>query len=334
MESIIAKQPFQLSEGNLFEKVTRPEQEVKAHEIGIQVEASGVNPIDAKTRQTPVTGEVRVLGYEGAGVVDKVGSNVTRFKKGDKVMFVGAPKWEGSNQTYQVLGEHYVTHLPEHLSFEEGATLPLTAFTAYETLFDIFGISRDASQNLGRTILIINGAGGVGSIATQIAKAYGLNVITTASRQETIAWSQKMGADTVLNHREDLEAQFEAHNLPQPDYIFCTYDTDRYYEPMIRLVKPRGHIATIVVFKENQDLNALKQKAITFTHESMFTRLTYEFETEYYQKYLDDLAEKLNAGVYQSTLTEVLHGLTPENVYKGHQMMEEQSHIGKLAIKF
>lgn len=334
MKSIIAKHAFKLSDGNLFEKVTREKPIVNTHEVGIAVHASGVNPIDTKTRQTPLQTEARVLGYEGAGVVEAVGEDVTRFKVGDRVMFVGAPKWEGSNQTYQVLDEAYMTHLPEQLSFEEGASLPLTAFTAYETLFDVFGISENPEQNEGKTLLIINGAGGVGSIATQIAKAYGLQVITTASRDETITWSQKMGADIVLNHREDLVSQFDAQHLPQPDYIFCTYDTDMYYDVMIDLIKPRGHIMTLVTFKEKQDLNALKQKSVTLTHESMFTRLTYEIETQYYQKYLDDLASKIQDGTYQATLTEILEGLTTENVYRAHEKMEHQSHVGKLVIKF
>lgn len=332
MTSIIATQPFELSEGNLFQTKSCTQPTVKGKEVLIKVQASGVNPIDTKTRKTPIQGDHRILGYEGAGIVEKVGETVEHFQSGDKIMYVSAPKWQGSNQTYQVLEEDYIALMPDHLSYVEAASLPLTAYTAYETLFDIFGIHQDPNLNQGKVLLIINGAGGVGSIATQIAKAYGLTVITTASRDKTIEWSKKMGADYVLNHRHSLEEQFEALPLTQPDYIFCTYDTDHYYQTMIDLIKPRGHIATIVAFKENQDLNALKAKSVTFTHESMFTRLTYGIETERYREYLQDVTLKLREGTYIPTLTEVLEGLTSEHVFEAHQKMEAQAHVGKLVI--
>ena len=128
----------------------------------------------------------------------------------------------------------------------------------------MFKISENPNQNKGKTLLIINGAGGVGSITTQIAKAYGLKVITTASRQETIDWS-KDGADIVLNHKEDLKSQLEQQHIEAVDFVFCTFDTDMYYETMIDIVKPRGHVATIVAFKGSQDLNLLKQKCFLYT---------------------------------------------------------------------
>ncbi|NKM52445.1 zinc-binding dehydrogenase [Staphylococcus pseudintermedius] len=281
MEAIIATQPFQLAEGQKFEKVSRELPTPEAHDILIKVYATGINPVDTKMRQAPLNAEARVLGFDAAGVVEAVGD----------------------------------------------------AVTAYETLFDVFNISPNPQQNQGKTLFIINGAGGVGSIATQIAKTYGLTVVTTASRPETNAWSKKMGADVVLNHKEDLAKQFDDQNLSRPNYIFCTYDTDHYYDVMIDLVQPRGHIATIVAFNKNQDLNALKQKSITFTHEFMFARAIHGVDEGMYRKYLEDVTAKVDAGQYQTTLNSVLTGLTPENVLKAHEMMEAQSHIGKLVIE-
>ncbi len=333
MEAIIAKKAFSLSEGNCFEKVTRERPEPTGHDILIKVYATGVNPVDTKMRQTPLNQSERVLGFDAAGVVEQVGSAVEGFKPGDQVFYSGSNQREGSNQTYQLMNEQYVAHMPKNLSYEAAAALPLTAITAYETIFDVFAISTDTEKNKGQTLLIINGAGGVGSIATQIAKAYGLNVITTASREETIEWSQKMGADVVLNHKSDLKAQFKAQQLKQPNYIFCTYDTDGYYDTMIDLIQPRGHIATIVAFQNKQDLNALKAKSITLTHEFMFTRAVHGVEEQMYQTYLKDVAEKIEQGVYQSTLNDVLEGLTVDNIFKAHQQMESQAHIGKLVIK-
>lgn len=333
MEAIIARQPFRLSEGQQFEKVTRDMPTPEGHDVLVKVHVTGVNPVDTKTRQAPINGNTRILGFDAAGVVEAVGDSVTDFKPGDRVYYSGSNQRDGSNQTYQLVNENYMAHMPEKLSFTEAAALPLTAITAYETLFDVFGIASEPPKNQGKTLLIINGAGGVGSIATQIAKAYGLTVITTASRPETIAWSEKMGADVVLNHKENLAEQFDTQNLARPDYIFCTYDTDHYYDVMIDLIQPRGHIATIVAFKQDQDLNALKQKSITFTHEFMFARAIHGVDEYMYRQYLEDVTAKVNAGQYQTTLNSVMKGLTPENVFKAHEMMEGQSHIGKLVIE-
>ncbi len=333
MEAIIATQPFQLAEGQKFEKVSRELPTPEAHDILIKVYATGINPVDTKMRQAPLNAEARVLGFDAAGVVEAVGDAVTDFKPGDRVYYSGSNQRDGSNQTYQLVNENYLAHMPKTLSFAEAAALPLTAITAYETLFDVFNISPNPQQNQGKTLFIINGAGGVGSIATQIAKTYGLTVVTTASRPETNAWSKKMGADVVLNHKEDLAKQFDDQNLSRPKYIFCTYDTDHYYDMMIDLVQPRGHIATIVAFNKNQDLNALKQKSITFTHEFMFARAIHGVDEGMYRKYLEDVTAKVDAGQYQTTLNSVFTGLTPENVLKAHEMMEAQSHIGKLVIE-
>lgn len=333
MEAIIARQPFRLSEGQQFEKVTRDIPIPEEHDILVKVYVTGVNPVDTKMRQTPLNADTRVLGFDAAGVVEAVGDAVKDFKPGDRVYYSGSNQRDGSNQTYQLVNENYMAHMPETLSFAEAAALPLTAITAYETLFDVFGIASEPQNNEGKTLFIINGAGGVGSIATQIAKAYGLTVITTASRPETMAWSEKMGADVVLNHQEDLVEQFDNQNISRPDYIFCTYDTDHYYDVMIDLIQPRGHIATIVAFNQDQDLNALKQKSITFTHEFMFARAIHGVDEWMYRKYLEDVTAKVNAGQYQTTLNSVMKGLTPENVFKSHEMMEGQSHIGKLVIE-
>ncbi|ARJ50337.1 zinc-binding alcohol dehydrogenase family protein [Staphylococcus lutrae] len=333
MKTILARQPFQLSEGLLFEAVTREMPQPDAHELLVKVYASGVNPVDTKMRQAPLNQASRVLGFDAAGVVVAVGDQVSDFTPGDRVYYSGSNQRDGSNQTYQLVHEHYVAKMPDRLSFTEAAALPLTAITAYETLFDCFGIATTPSDNQGKTLLIINGAGGVGSIATQIAKAYGLTVITTASRPETRAWSEKMGADVVLNHRHSLIDQFETQSLARPDYIFCTYDTDGYYDTMIELVKPRGRIATIVAFQEKQDLNALKAKSITLTHEFMFARAMYGIDVHMYRHYLEDVTEKVESGQYQTTLNTVLKGLTPENIFRAHEMMEAQSHIGKLVIE-
>lgn len=112
----------------------------------------------------------RVLGFDAAGVVEQVGSAVKGFKPGDQVFYSGSNQRDGSNQTYQLMDEQYVAHMPKNLSYEASAALPLTAITAYETLFDVFGISTDAEKNKDQTLLIINGAGVWGVLQHKLQK--------------------------------------------------------------------------------------------------------------------------------------------------------------------
>lgn len=334
MKVIAADQPFDLKDGNHFYELEIEVPQPKGQQVLVKVSTMSVNPVDGKTRQKPIESGPRILGFDAVGIVEDIGSDVTLFKKGDRVYYSGSPDYQGSNAEYQIVDERLVALAPNNLSDEEAASLPLTSLTASETLFDVFNISKNSEDNRGKTILIINGAGGVGSITTQIAKQYGLKVITTASRQETIEWSKKMGADLVLNHHKDLVDQLKSEHGELVDYVFCTFDTDLYYKVMIDLVKPRGHLATIVAMKNAQDLNALKPKSISFTHEFMFARPTFKTNDMIkHHEYLTDVTEKVEKGDYQSTLTKVISTLTPQTLYEAHQLLESNEMIGKLVIK-
>jgi zinc-binding alcohol dehydrogenase family protein len=317
MKAIGADKGFQLDEGNLFYEFDRAKPTPQKQELLVKVNAISVNPVDTKIRQSPIEDGPRVLGFDAVGVVEAVGEKVSSFKVGDKVYYSGSPNYQGSNEEYQLVDERVVALKPTNLSDVEAASIPLTALTASETLFDVFGISHQPKENEGKSILIINGAGGVGSIATQIAKHHGLKVITTASRPETVEWSQNMGADIVLNHRNDLSDEFAQHNIKDVDYIFCTFDTDLYFEKMIELVKTRGKIATIVAFNEKQDLNLLKSKSVTFTHEYMYSRPLHDADDlNIHHQYLTDITEKLEAGHYKPTVNKVIDGLSADSLYE------------------
>lgn len=333
MKAIGFEQPFKLSDGNLFKTYNLDIPEPKGNELLVKIQSISVNPVDTKQRLMNVSKIPRVLGFDAIGVVESVGSEVTMFNQGDVVYYSGSPDQNGSNSEYQLIDEKLVAKAPKNISAEQAVSLPLTGITAYETLFDVFGISRKRSENEGKTLLIINGAGGVGSIVTQIAKFYGLRVITTASRNETIEWTKKMGADIVLNHKESLINQFKTQGIELVDYVFCTFNTDMYYDDMIQLVKPRGHIATIVAFENDQDLNALKPKNLSFSHEFMFARpLNQTDDMIKHHEYLEDITNKVEQNIYQPTTTKVIEGLTTENIYQAHQILESNTMIGKLVI--
>ncbi|BBD89414.1 zinc-binding alcohol dehydrogenase family protein [Staphylococcus caprae] len=333
MKAIGFNAPFKLEDGNQFQEIELNIPEPKGKQLLVKIQSMSVNPVDTKQRILPVEHPPRILGFDAAGIVEQVGEDVTMFESGDNVFYSGSPTQHGSNEAYQLIEEELVAKAPANLTPEQAASLPLTGLTASETLFDVFQISQDPEENKGKSLLIINGAGGVGSIATQIAKQYGLKVITTASRKETIEWTKSMGADIVLNYKEDLKAQFEQHDINEVDYIFCTFNTDLYYEKMIELIKPLGHIATIVAFNDKQDLNLLKPKSVKFTHEFMFARpVNRTPDMIKHHEYLKDIAEKVEQGQYRHTTTKVINGLTTETLYQAHQILESSTMIGKLVI--
>lgn len=333
MKAIGFDQPFNLDEGNQFKTYDIDLPQPNSTEILVKVKSISVNPVDTKQRQLTVSHPPRILGFDAVGTVEAIGNNVSMFEVGDRVFYSGSPSQHGSNAEYQVIDEQLVAHAPENITNEQAASLPLTGLTASETLFDCFNISVNPKDNKGKTILIINGAGGVGSIATQIASHYGLQVITTASRDETEKWCYDMGADIVINHKKDLKQQLNQQSIEEVDYIFCTFNSDMYYETMIDLIKPRGHIATIVAFNEKQDLNLLKSKSISFSHEFMFARPVHQTNDMIkHHDYLKDITTKIEQGIYQPTTTKVIEGLTVDNLYKAHQTLESHTMIGKLVI--
>lgn len=333
MKAIAADRPFTLDEGNQFYEMDIETPKPQQYELLVRLTAISVNPVDTKIRQSTINESPRILGYDAVGVVEAIGEDVKQFKVGDEVYYSGSPSYQGSNQTYQLVDERLVALKPSNISDVEAASLPLTGLTASETLFDVFNISHNPEENKGKSLLIINGAGGVGSIATQIAKHYGLHVITTASRNETYNWSKSLGADIVLNHKNNLTDEFKKYEISEVDYIFCTFDTDLYYEKMIELVKPRGKIATIVAFNNKQDLNLLKPKSVTFTHEYMYSRpLNKTEDMAIHGTYLKDITNKVESDDYKPTVNEVLKGLTADNIYEAHKKMENHSMVGKLVI--
>ena len=193
MKAIGFDQPFNLDEGNQFKTYDIDLPQPNSTEILVKVKSISVNPVDTKQRQLTVSHPPRILGFDAVGTVEAIGNNMSMFEVGDRVFYSGSPSQHGSNAEYQVIDEQLVAHAPENITNEQAASLPLTGLTASETLFDCFNISDNPKDNKGKTILIINGAGGVGSIATQIASHYGLQVITTASRDETEKWCYDMG---------------------------------------------------------------------------------------------------------------------------------------------
>lgn len=303
----------------------------------VKIDAISVNPVDFKIRQSAAKDTIletpKIIGWDAVGIVQAVGQEVTLFEVGDPVYYAGDITKQGSNAEYQIIDERIVGRKPKSLSIEEAAVIPLTALTAWEILFDRIRISPEKDK--GKSILIIGGAGGVGSIAIQLAKKIaGLTVIATASRSETIEWCKQQGADFVVDHK-DLIASVRAAGFENVDFILDFVDTNAYWDTMVDLIKPQGHIASITGSSEPILLNKLKSKSVSFSWELMYTRSMYETEDMVEQhNILNIVADLLDDGILKTTLNTTLNGLTAENLKKAHELLESGRTIGKIAVKF
>jgi len=308
--------------------------ETTGHDLLIKIDAIAVNPVDTKVIagiKGPLI-EPIIVGWDVSGTVTQVGELVDLFNIGDKVFYAGDVSRPGCYASHQLVDERIVGHAPKSLSAVETAAMPLTSITAWEALFSRLKIIADLDK--GKNILIIGGAGGVGSIAIQLAKVVAkLNVITTASRAESEQWCHKLGADHVLNHHSDLIVQYRTLGIDDPDYILCLNNTDRHFEAMAELIAPQGMICSIVGTQEKHDLDCLKSKSAGFVWEFMFTRPMFKTADMLAQHHLlNKVAQLLDNGQIISTHTSTIGPINSENIIKAHQQLLSGSTIGKIAL--
>lgn len=303
----------------------------------VRVRAVSVNPVDTKIRLTAGSRlEVpRILGWDCAGVVEAIGEGCSLFQPGDEVYYAGDVTRAGCNSEYHLIDERLVGKKPVSLSFDDAAAMPLTTITAWEALFERLAIPRNAEANAGRNILIIGGAGGVGSIAIQLAKMAGLSVVTTASRPETEQWCREMGADEVINHREEIADECKRVGFDSLDYILCLVGTAQHWRSMADVIKPQGKLCLIVDTESNQpvNINLFKPKSVAICWEFMFTRARFQTpDMDEQGKLLNAAAKLLDAGVLRHTRTEHYGTLNAENLLKAHAKVESGTMMGKLVL--
>lgn len=302
----------------------------------IQVKAISVNPVDTKVRapKDRVENQLKVLGWDVAGVVEQIGPDVTLFQPGDEVYYAGSIVRPGGNSEFHLADERIVGQKPSRIEFAEAAALPLTAITAWEGLFDRLGVSLDQASNKGKSILIIGAAGGVGSIAVQLAQYAGLNVIGTASRPESMAWVKEKGAHHVINHYESFKPQLEAAGFHEVDYVFCLNRTEQHWRSMAEVIAPQGRICSIVETKEALDLTLLMDKSATFVWEFMFTRSKYQTDDMTRQHHLlNEVARLVDQGIIGSTVAEKLSPINAENLREAHRLLETGRTVGKIVLE-
>ncbi|ELY6086669.1 zinc-binding alcohol dehydrogenase family protein [Cronobacter sakazakii] len=318
-----------------FIEITQPMPQPGEYDLLVEVKAVSINPVDTKVHASLKKNglqEPRVLGWDASGVVTAVGSKVSGFKPGDEVYYAGDITRAGSNASHQLIDSRIVGHKPRTLSWAASAAIPLTALTAWEGLFE-----RLAIQDVGedKTLLIIGGAGGVGSLAIPFARLHSkVKIIATASREDSAQWCRDRGADLVVNYH-DLPGELAKHGIKFVDYIFILNDTDGHWAAVSQLIAPQGHICSIVENEHPLDQDALKSKSAALHWEFMYTRSMYQTADMARQsEILNEVAKLVDAGEVESALSETFHGLSVESISKAHEKVLEGHMRGKVVVEF
>ncbi|KJH55031.1 zinc-binding alcohol dehydrogenase family protein [Acinetobacter calcoaceticus] len=305
----------------------------EGHDLLVRVQAVSVNPVDTKIRSnvSADNNQWKTLGWDAVGVVEAIGDQVSQFKVGDVVWYAGALNRQGSNSELQLVDERIVGHKPKTLEPREAAALPLTAITAWEMLFDRLQVPKVAPENT--SILVIGGAGGVGSITIQLLKQLtNLTIISTASRTETKEWVKQLGADYVLDHRQPLTAQIKQLGLNAPLYVFSTTQTDQHLSDIVELIAPQGHFG-LIDDPAQLDIKPFKSKSVSVHWEFMFTRSMYQTQDMVKQsELLSEVAELVEAGKIKTTVSQILSPINAQNLKLAHQQIESGTTKGKIVL--
>ena len=335
MKAVAYKTPGPIEREDALQDITLDKPKAEGRDLLVKIVAVSVNPVDTKLRlgAAPEGSDWRVLGFDASAVVESVGAEVRNFKTGDAVFYAGSIARPGTNSEYHLVDERIVGRKPASLTDAEAAALPLTAITAWEMLFDRLDVKRPTPQG-GNIILVIGGAGGVGSITIQLLRALtDLTVIATASRHETQAWVRECGAHHVLDHRRPLAPQVEALDLGAPGFVFSTTQTGQHMADIVELIAPQGRFGLI---DDPEVLNAkpFKRKAVSLHWEMMFTRSLFGTPDMAEQgRLLNEVAALVDAGRIRSTATEVAGKIDAVTLRKVHAQLESGSARGKIVLE-
>lgn len=308
--------------------------EPKGRDIRVAVKAISANPVDYKLRKRaePKDGDTKILGFDAAGVVDAVGSDVTLFRKGDEVFYAGSIQRQGTNSEFHLVDERIVGRKPASLSFEQAAALPLTSITAWELLFDRLGALPGGTAE-PRTILITGGAGGVGSIMIQLARRLtGLTVVATATRPESQKWCLDLGAHAVIDHNKPMKQQIDTLKLPPVALIASLTHTEQHYKTLAEIIAPQGRFA-LIDEPAGFDVFIFKGKSVSIHWESMFTRSSFETPDMIAQHHLlNNIADLTDKGVLRTTLDKSFGTINAVNLKKAHALLESGQSRGKIVL--
>lgn len=335
MKAVGYQQSLPIDNPNALLDIELSDPAAQGRDLLVEVKAVAVNPVDTKVRMRggAEPGQYKVLGFDATGIVKAVGPQVTLFKPGDRVWYAGSIARPGTNSQLHLVDERIVGRAPTSLDFAQAAALPLTTITAWELLFDRFGIAR-GEQRTGDALLIIGAAGGVGSIMTQLAhRLTGLVVIGTASRPDTQAWVRELGADHVIDHSRPLTDELKRISIPQVRYVAALTHTEAHYAQIVEALAPQGKLGVIDDMKV-LDAMPLKRKSASLHWEFMFARPVFETEDMIAQhRLLNETADLIDAGVLRTTLGENFGPINAANLRRAHALIESGKAKGKIVLE-
>lgn len=334
MKAVGYRNSLPITEAQSLVDVELPDPVPGARDLLVEVKAISVNPVDTKVRMRAAAGpgEIKVLGYDAAGVVKAVGAEVTLFKPGDEVFYAGSIARPGTNSELHVVDERIVGPKPRTLGFAQAAALPLTSITAWELLFDRLGLVPGDTERKG-SLLVIGGAGGVGSIMIQLArKLTGLTVIATASRPESREWVLKLGAHQAIDHSKLWSGQVRDLGFKHVDFVAGLTATDQHLAEIAEIIAPQGKFG-IIDDPKAFDVLLLKRKSVSVHWEFMFTRAVFETPDMLAQhQLLKKVAEMVDAGTLKTTLSEEFGKINAENLRRAHALIESGRSKGKVVL--
>ena len=335
MKAVGYKKPLPLSEPDSFVDIDLPKPTPEGRDILVEVKAISVNPVDYKVRGSspPADGaEWRVIGWDAAGIVSAVGPDATKYKVGDEVWYAGSIIRSGTNAQFHLVDERIVGRKPSSIGWGDAAALPLTSLTAWEALFDRLDVNK-AVPGAASAILVVGGAGGVGSIAVQLARLTTLTVIATASRPETQDFVRSLGAHHVIDHSKPLNEEIAKLGLGAPGFVFSTTQTDKHIDAIADLIAPQGRFV-LIDDPKNFDVMKFKRKSVSIHHELMFTRSIFGTpDMEKQGDILDDVSRAVDFGKVRSTANKNLGVINAANLKLAHAQLESGTTMGKVVLE-
>ncbi|MDE3737369.1 zinc-binding alcohol dehydrogenase family protein [Pseudomonas resinovorans] len=335
MKAVAYFQNLPIDNPDSLQDIELPEPQPGPRDLLVEVRAISVNPVDTKVRRnaTPEAGQPKVLGWDVAGVVKAVGSDVTLFQPGDRVFYAGDLTRPGGNAEFHRVDERIVGHMPKTLDFAQAAALPLTSITAWELLFDRLQIA-EGKTDQGQSLLVVGAAGGVGSILVQLARQLtGLTVIGTASRAQTQAWVRELGAHQVLDHSQPLAEELRRAGLAQVSHVASLTQTDQHLDQLVEALAPQGRLG-LIDDPAQLDVAKLKRKSLSLHWEFMYTRSMFQTPDILEQhRLLERVSQLIDAGVLKTTLGEHFGRINAANLRRAHALLESGTAKGKIVLE-
>ena len=333
MKAIGYRQPHPIDHPEALLDTELPTPRPEPRDLLVRVQAVSVNPVDTKVRRgsSPAPGQFKVVGWDAVGTVEAVGPAASLFKVGDRVFYAGAIDRPGANSELHLVDERLVALAPTSLDDAQAAALPLTAITASELLFDRLRVPKDGGE--GRSLLVIGGAGGVGSILIQLARQLTrLRVVATASRPASRQWCLDLGAHDVVDHTRPWGPQLKAIGLDAVDAVAALTQTPQHYAQIVDSLAPQGQLA-VIDDMDGLDVMKLKSKSISLHWELMFTRSLYQTADMGEQgRLLGEVAALVDAGRLRTTVGEHFGRIDAANLRRAHALIESGRAVGKVVL--